>query len=95
MVIYLKQSTNDWHAVQLMSLPPHRLCFSKIRNGLSSGIPAHPVSPGQRASKKQNLWTSAISANAADFETKFTLFVEEVSGYLCNKFRYSLRKGTL
>ena len=35
MVICLKQSTNDLHMVQLMPLPSHHLCFSKIQNGLS------------------------------------------------------------
>ena len=31
----LEQSANSLHMVQLMSLPPHHLCFSKIQNGLS------------------------------------------------------------
>ena len=35
MVICLKQGANDLHMVQLMSLPPHHLCFRKIQNGLS------------------------------------------------------------
>ena len=35
MVICLEQSANDLHMVWLMPLPPHRLCFSKIQNGLS------------------------------------------------------------
>ena len=35
MVICLEQSVNDLHMVQLMPLPPHHLCFSKIQNGLS------------------------------------------------------------
>ena len=35
MVICLEQSANDLHMVQLMPLPPHHLCFSKIQNGLS------------------------------------------------------------
>ena len=36
MVICLEQSANDLHVAQLMPLPPHHLCFSKIQNGLSS-----------------------------------------------------------
>ena len=36
MVICLERSANDLHMVQLMPLPPHHLCFSKIQNhGLS------------------------------------------------------------
>ena len=35
MVICLERAANYSHIVQLMSLPPHRLCFNKIRNGLS------------------------------------------------------------
>ena len=35
MVICLESGTNDLHMVQLMPLPPHRLCFSKMQNGLS------------------------------------------------------------
>ena len=35
MVICLERSGNDLHMVQLMPLPPHHLCFSKIQNGLS------------------------------------------------------------
>ena len=35
MVICLEQGANDLHTVQLMLLPFHHLCFSKIQNGLS------------------------------------------------------------
>ena len=31
----LEQSANSLHMVQLMPLPPHHVCFSKIQNGLS------------------------------------------------------------
>ena len=31
----LKRSANSLHIVQLMPLPPHHVCFSKIQNGLS------------------------------------------------------------
>ena len=37
MIICLDQGANDLYMVQLMPLPPHRLCFSKIQNGLSFG----------------------------------------------------------
>jgi len=30
MVICLERGANDLHMVQLMPLPPHHLCFSKI-----------------------------------------------------------------
>ena len=35
MDICLERSANDLHMVQLMPLPPHHLCLSKIQNGLS------------------------------------------------------------
>ena len=35
MIIYLERGANDLHMVQPMPLPPHRLCFSKIQNGLT------------------------------------------------------------
>ena len=35
MVICLERGANDLHMVQLMPLPPHHLCFSKIQNGLA------------------------------------------------------------
>ena len=31
----LERSANSLHIVQLMPLPPHHVCFSKIQNGLS------------------------------------------------------------
>ena len=34
MVICLEQGASALHMVQLMSLPPHHLCFSKIQNVL-------------------------------------------------------------
>ena len=37
MVISLEQGASDLHVVQLMLLPDHRLCFSKILNGYPSG----------------------------------------------------------
>jgi len=33
-VICLEQGADDLHMVQLMPLPHHHLCFSKIQNGL-------------------------------------------------------------
>jgi len=35
MVICLERGAPDFHMVQLMPLPPHRLCFSKFHNDVS------------------------------------------------------------
>ena len=35
MIICLERCANDLHMVQLMPLPPHHLCVSKIQTGLS------------------------------------------------------------
>ena len=35
MIVCLEQGANDLHMVQLMPLPPHHLCFSRIQNGVS------------------------------------------------------------
>jgi len=42
----------DLHMVQLMPLPLTVSCFSKIRIRFTFLVPAHPVSPGQRAVKR-------------------------------------------
>jgi len=34
-VICLERGADDLHMVQLMPLPPHHVCFSKIQNDLS------------------------------------------------------------
>ena len=55
MVICLERSANDLHMVQLMPLPPHHLCFSKIQNGMLSRIllvSAYPGSPEKKAVKR-------------------------------------------
>ena len=41
----------DLHMAQLMPLPLTVSCFSKIQIGFTFLVPAHPVSPGQRAVK--------------------------------------------
>ena len=41
----------DLHVAQLMPLPLTVSCFSKIQNGFTFLVPAHPGSPGQRAVK--------------------------------------------
>jgi len=40
MVICLKQSANDVHIVQLMTLPPIISCLIKIQNGSAYLVPA-------------------------------------------------------
>ena len=42
----------DLHMAQLMPLPLTVSCFSKIWIGFTFVVPAHPVSPGQRAAKR-------------------------------------------
>ena len=42
----------DLHTAQLMPLPLTVSCFSKIQIGFAFLVPAHPVSPGQRAVKR-------------------------------------------
>jgi len=39
----------DLHMAQLMPLPLTVSCFSKVQIGFTFLVPAHPVSPGQRA----------------------------------------------
>ena len=51
MVICLEQGA-DLHMVQLMPLPLTVSCFSKIQIGFAFLVPAHPGSPGQRATKR-------------------------------------------
>ena len=34
-----ERSANSLHMVQLMPLPPHHVCFSKIQNGLPLVVP--------------------------------------------------------
>jgi len=50
MVICLEQGA-DLHMAQLMPLPLTASCFSKIQVGFTCLVPAHPVSPRQRAVK--------------------------------------------
>jgi len=51
MVISLERGA-DLHMAQLMPLPLNVSCFSKIQIGFTFLVPAHPVSPGQRAVKR-------------------------------------------
>ena len=51
MVICLERGA-DLHMAQLMPLPLTVSCFSKIQIGFTFLVPAHPVSPGQRAVKR-------------------------------------------
>ena len=51
MVIRLELGA-DLHTVQLMPLPLIVSYFSKIQIGFAFLVPAHPGSPGQRATKR-------------------------------------------
>ena len=51
MVICLEPGA-DLHTAQLMPLPLTVTCFSKIQIGFTFLVPAHPGSPGQRATKR-------------------------------------------
>ena len=51
MVICLERDA-DLHIAQLMPLLLTVSCFSKIQNGFTFLVPAHPGSPGQRAVKR-------------------------------------------
>ena len=52
MVICLERGA-DLHMAQLMPLPLTVSCFSKIQIGFTILVPAHLVSPGQRAVVKR------------------------------------------
>ena len=49
-VVCLERGRNDLHGVQLISLPPHHLFFSKIQSGLFFWylLSAYPGFPGKR-----------------------------------------------
>ena len=51
MVIYLEQSANDLHIVQLMPMPPIISCFVKIQNGSAFLVPDYPGCPEKDAIK--------------------------------------------
>ena len=46
---WLERSANSFHMVQLMPVPPHHLCFSKIQNGLSFCYRLTLVVPDKRS----------------------------------------------
>ena len=50
-VVCLEQDA-DLHMAQLMPLPLTVSCFSEIQIGFTFLVPAHPGSPGQRATKR-------------------------------------------
>ena len=56
MVICLERGANDLHMVQLMPLPPHHLCFSKIQNRIV--YPSGTSLPG--LSCKEGHWTTVV-----------------------------------
>ena len=51
MVICLERVA-DLHMAQLIPLPLTDSCFSKIQIGFTFLVPAHPGSPGKRATKR-------------------------------------------
>ena len=51
MVICLERVA-DLHMAQLIPLPLTVFCFSKIQIGFTFLVPAHPGSPGKRATKR-------------------------------------------
>ena len=51
MVVCLERDT-DLHMAQLMPLPLTVSCFNKIQTVFTFLVPAHAVSPGQRAVKR-------------------------------------------
>ena len=51
MVICLERGA-DLHMAQLIPLPLIVSCFSKIQIGFAFLVPAHPGSPGKRATKR-------------------------------------------
>jgi len=62
MVICLEQGA-DLHMAQLMPLPLTVSCFSKIQIAFAFLVPAHPVSPGQRAVKRVCVCVCVICCN--------------------------------
>jgi len=66
-VICLEQGA-DLHMAQLMPLPLTGSCFSKIQMGFTFLVPAHPVSPGQRAIKQGCVYLS-VSINLRKIRT--------------------------
>ena len=51
-VVVCRERGADLHTTQLMPLPLTVSCFSKIQNGFTFLVPAHPGSPGHRAVKR-------------------------------------------
>ena len=51
-MVFCLERGADLHMAQLMLLPLTVSCFSKILIDFSFLVPAHPVSPGQRAIKR-------------------------------------------
>ena len=62
MVICLERGAN-LHMAQLMPLSLTVPCFSKIQIGFTFLVPAHPVSPGQKAVKR--VYVQTIQRNVS------------------------------
>jgi len=69
MVICLERGA-DLHMTELMPLPLTVSCLSKIQIGFTFLVPAHPVSPGQRAVKRVCVYRlhSIITASGACYK---------------------------
>jgi len=74
MVICLERGA-DLHVAQLMPLPHTDSCFSKIQIGFTFLVPAHPVSPRQRAVKRVCVCARSSEIFSANLNlASFTVF---------------------
>jgi len=53
MIVCLERGVDALQLVQLLSLPPHHSCFSKIQNGSTFLVPTYPRCPGKEAVKRE------------------------------------------
>ena len=62
----------DLHMAQLMPLPLTVSCLSKIQIGFTFLVPAHPVSPGQRAVKRARMRVCVCTTTLHPFNSLFS-----------------------
>ena len=67
----------DLHMARLMPLPPTVSCFSKIQIGFTFLVPAHPVSPRQKAVKRVLLLCSMVCSCISQFMPSYSSSVIE------------------
>jgi len=75
----------DLHMAQLMPLPLTVSCFSKIQDGFTFLVPAHPGSPGQRIVKRVYVCASTTIHSILVFVVQFmclTVLFDNLSGLL-------------